>query len=105
MTLYFMRLILSVLAFLLLPCFAQAQHATLFKDIRVFDGLNVMPQTDVLLEGERITKIGKDFVVPPGTDTILGEGKTLLPGLIDAHAHVFGRALEDAIMAGVTTEL
>src|ERR1051326_3838797 len=84
---------------------AKAQHATLFKDIRVFDGLNVMPQTNVLIEGEKITKMGKDFPVPPGTDTILGEGKTLLPGLIDAHAHVFGLALQDAIMAGVTTEL
>jgi imidazolonepropionase-like amidohydrolase len=105
MNCFFMRLRLSVLAFLLLPSFAQAQHATLFKDIRVFDGLNVMPQTNVLIEGERITKMGKDFVVPPGTDTIMGDGKTLLPGLIDAHAHVYGTALQDAIMAGVTTEL
>src|ERR1051325_3714981 len=84
---------------------AKAQHPTLFKDIRVFDGLNVMPETNLLIEGEKIAKMGKDFPVPPGTDTIVGEGKTLLPGLIDAHAHVFGLALQDAIMAGVTTEL
>ena len=28
-----------------------------------------------------------------------------MPGLIDAHAHVYGSALEDAIEAGVTTVL
>jgi imidazolonepropionase-like amidohydrolase len=30
---------------------------------------------------------------------------TLLPGLIDAHTHVFGDALEEALVFGVTTEL
>lgn len=99
-----LALFLSLATVILFSQPVSAQ-AILFKDIRVFDGLNVMPQTSVLVEGEKITRMGKDFPVPPGTDTILGAGKTLLPGLIDAHCHVFGRALEDAIMAGVTTEL
>src|SRR5579883_105341 len=82
--------------------FAQA---VLFQDVRVFDGLNVLPSTSVLVEGERITKIGHGITPPPGAEIIDGTGKTLLPGLIDAHAHVFGVALEDAIEAGVTTVL
>ncbi|MDP4200332.1 MAG: amidohydrolase family protein [Bacteroidota bacterium] len=98
--------ILSVCFWVVLsPAITFCQHATLFKDVRVFDGLNVLPQTNVLIEGEKITKMGHGFDVPIGTDTIDGMGKTLLPGLIDAHAHVGGNALEDAIMAGVTTVL
>ena len=34
-----------------------------------------------------------------------GRGMTLLPGLIDAHTHSFGLALEDALNFGVTTVL
>jgi len=37
--------------------------------------------------------------------TIDGTGKTLLPGLIDAHTHTYGDALKDALAFGVTTEL
>jgi imidazolonepropionase-like amidohydrolase len=100
------KAIFFALAILCLPSAGKSQQqATLFKDIRVFDGLNVMPKTNVLVEGEKITKMGKDFSVPMGADTILGDDMTLMPGLIDGHCHVSGRALEDAIMAGVTTEL
>ncbi len=94
-----------LLAMLLFAHTASAQPATLFKDVRVFDGLTLLSQTNILVEGEKITQMGHDFAAPPGTDTIDGTGKTLLPGLIDAHAHVSGHALEDAIMAGVTTVL
>jgi imidazolonepropionase-like amidohydrolase len=34
-----------------------------------------------------------------------GQGRTLLPGLIDAHVHVFPGAQADALRFGVTTEL
>ena len=34
-----------------------------------------------------------------------GTGKTLLPGLIDSHTHVWPGSLESAIVFGVTTEL
>jgi imidazolonepropionase-like amidohydrolase len=37
--------------------------------------------------------------------SIDGRGRTLLPGLIDAHVHVFAAAQADALRFGVTTEL
>ena len=42
---------------------------------------------------------------PAGVESIAGDGRTLLPGLIDAHTHAFGDALERALVFGVTTEL
>jgi imidazolonepropionase-like amidohydrolase len=43
--------------------------------------------------------------VPAGAAVVDGDGHTLLPGLIDAHTHAFGAALERALVFGVTTEL
>ena len=90
---------------LLFSITASAQTKTFFKDTRVFDGLNLLPSTNVLIEGEKITAMGNTIIAPPDATVIDGKGKTLLPGLIDAHAHVFYSALQDAIEAGVTTEL
>ncbi len=84
---------------------AASQTKTYFKDVRVFDGLNLLPSTNVLVEGEKITRMGHSIDVPSDATVIDGAGKTLMPGLIDAHCHVYGSALEDAIETGVTTEL
>ncbi len=53
----------------------------------------------------RITAVGPDAAIPNGAPVIDGAGKTLLPGLIDAHVHVFPGAQKDALRFGVTTEL
>ncbi|HEX7150579.1 MAG TPA: CIA30 family protein [Thermoanaerobaculia bacterium] len=86
--------------------FAPAlQAGVVFRNARVFDGTNVLPATDVLVEDGRIAAVGKQLQVPAGTETIDATGKTLLPGLIDAHTHTFGDAPVEALMFGVTTEL
>jgi len=74
-------------------------------DALVFDGQRFHENTDVLVRNGRIEAIGVDL--EPGGDVqrIEASGKTLLPGLIDAHAHVFGNALEQALRFGVTTVL
>lgn len=45
------------------------------------------PQT-VLIEGDRIRRIGSDIDLPEGTDIIDGRGKFLMPGLTEMHGHV-----------------
>lgn len=75
------------------------------RDVRAFDGTRVHEDVDVVVRDGRIVSIGK---TGQRTDlpVIDGAGRTLLPGLIDAHAHVNGeRSLRDALRFGVTTEL
>lgn len=64
----------------------------LVRDVAVIDGLAeaAHPRMDVVVEGERIIEVGlhdPERVVPSGTDVVEGGRRTLLPGLIDAHAH------------------
>jgi imidazolonepropionase-like amidohydrolase len=44
---------------------------------------------EVLVEGERIKAVGKQVDHPPGAKTIDLGDTTILPGLIDAHVHLF----------------
>jgi imidazolonepropionase-like amidohydrolase len=74
-------------------------------DARVFDGVNVLERATVLVESGTITAVGTAVAVPKGTPVVNAFGKTLLPGLIDAHTHAFQDALERALVFGVTTEV
>ena len=47
----------------------------------------VMENADILIEGDRIKEIGEDLAAPRGAETVDLEGKTIVPGFIDAHAH------------------
>jgi imidazolonepropionase-like amidohydrolase len=72
---------------------------------RVFDGDRMLARATVVLEGDRIAAVGEAVPVPPGAHVIDGTGKTVLPGLIDAHTHATDGSLERALVFGVTTEL
>ncbi len=75
------------------------------RNTRVFDGNNVIGQSDVWVADGKIKSVGKDLKVPSGVKVIDGAGDTLLPGLIDSHTHAWGDALKEAEIFGVTTEL
>ncbi|HEX6063450.1 MAG TPA: amidohydrolase family protein, partial [Longimicrobiales bacterium] len=87
-----------------IPVDLQAQSALLFKGARVFDGVQVTENTDVLVERGLIARVGRNLNAA-GAQVVDARGKTLLPGLIDAHTHTFGAALEEAVIFGVTTTL
>ena len=79
-----------------------------FRDVRVFDGVHASEHRTVLVQKDRIVAVGAvdAIAVPPGAQVIDGAGQTLLPGLIDAHAHVNELAdLRAALDFGVTTEI
>jgi imidazolonepropionase-like amidohydrolase len=73
---------------------------------RVFDGTKTIPKATVVIDNGTITFIGTTPTIPANAKSIDGSGKTLLPGLIDAHAHAHSAAsLRSALVFGVTTEL
>jgi imidazolonepropionase-like amidohydrolase len=63
---------------------------TLFKNVRVFDGTRaaLSAPTNVLVRGNKIVSIGASSRSASAT-TIEGGGRTLMPGLIDNHVHLF----------------
>ena len=61
-------------------------HAARLLDIET--GRMVTPG-EVLVEGERITEAGASVKHPAGAETIDLGDRTLLPGMIDAHVHLF----------------
>ena len=60
----------------------------LFRNVRVFDGksASLSAPTSVLVSGNKIARVGANAEAP-GAQVIDGQGKTLMPGLIDAHWH------------------
>jgi imidazolonepropionase-like amidohydrolase len=66
---------------------------TLFTHVRVFDGTGAAPfVAEVLVEDERITAVhrgGESTSTPAaGTTVVDGRGAILMPGLVEAHAHL-----------------
>jgi imidazolonepropionase-like amidohydrolase len=64
--------------------------ATLFQNVRIFDGRGASLSTpsNVLIKGNIIERISTGpIAAEPGVTVIAGNGRTLMPGLIDAHWH------------------
>ena len=74
-------------------------------DATVFDGETFLPNHDVWVEAGRIRAVGTALDIPDGVARVDGRGRTLAPGLIDAHVHTFGTTLNDAVRFGVTSVL
>lgn len=92
--------LLLSLASAALASLAQATEATvvLFENVRVFDGRadRLSPPSNVLVRGNVIERVS---TAPIPTDRsartriVRGEGRTLMPGLIDAHWHAMSAAV------------
>src|SRR5215510_11909743 len=74
------------------PAQDSQPSAVLFEDVRVFDGKSagLSGPTNVLVRGNKIEKISTaptPLDLTTNTRIINGGGRTLMPGLIDAHWH------------------
>jgi len=69
---------------------AQPKQSVLITNANIFDGQHEKLATgmSVLIEGNKIKTIAAAIDAPAGATVIDAEGKTLMPGLIDAHWHV-----------------
>ncbi len=69
----------------------ESPHAIVLHAARLLDienGRMVKPG-EVLVQGERIVEVGARVAHPAGAETVDLGNSTLLPGLIDAHVHLF----------------
>lgn len=78
-----------------LPGLALAQQPapalTLFQNVRIFDGKSeaLSPPSNVLVKGNVIESISTaPIAADPAATVIAGGGRTLMPGMIDAHVHM-----------------
>jgi imidazolonepropionase-like amidohydrolase len=80
-----------------LPCLARAQsqsstsHAIVLHAARLLDAKSgrLVTPGEVLVQGERIVEVGAVVKRPAGAEVIDLGDRTLMPGLIDAHVHLF----------------
>ncbi len=69
----------------------QTDNVIAFTNARIItmsdeDG-GVIENGSILIYGDRIEAVGKNLDLPMGIDVVNMKGKTIIPGLIDAHAH------------------
>jgi len=88
-----------------LACSATAfAGTTLVQDVRVFDGMSAHEHRSVLVRDGVIADADYRGQVPAGARVVEGRGRTLLPGLIDAHVHTW-RYFALPLVFGVTTQV
>ena len=80
---------------------AEPAAKILITNVNVFDGKseNLAAGMSVLVEGNKITKVESSIPAPRGATVIDGAGRTLMPGLIEAHGHLMTNTSVEATAA------
>jgi len=83
----------------------EAPTQTLFTNVNVFDGHSDELATgmNVLVDGNLIKQVSEEAISAPGATVIDGGGRTLMPGLIENHAHLMLMGPTLPAMEGMTT--
>ena len=85
---------------------ARTAGTFVVKGATVFDGERIHSNVDVYVDRGVIKRVGPHVSVAANVTTVDGAGATLLPGLIEAHAHSqTAEDLQQALALGVTTVL
>ena len=85
------------------PVALASGTATLFQNVRIFDGKSpeLSAPSNVLVTGNKIERISVNPIATDGHATvrvIAGNGRALIPGLIDAHWHAFMAATTQQLL-------
>jgi imidazolonepropionase-like amidohydrolase len=100
-------IVFAVLVFLLLDISLQSQQfsaqvspfikvppgSIAITDVKIIDGTGAAAKEHqtVLIENDRIVAVGslKEMIIPAGAQVIDGSGKTIIPGLVMLHEHLY----------------
>ena len=87
--LLFVVVLLCVSFFATTSVHSSSGQYVLIRNVTLIDGTGQGPETgvDVLLNGDKISRIGKAIEQSAATIVVDASGKFLIPGLIDTHAH------------------
>lgn len=98
-------------AALVVPVFAsdaKPKQQVLFTNVNVFDGIHEerIMHANVLVEDNLIKQVTTDKIDAENATVIDGGGRTLIPGMIDAHWHVtYCCAKQSVVITGDISEL
>lgn len=94
------------------PASPQTSQPTsvLFENVRIFDGTSdqLSAPSNLLVVDNKIAKIATTAITPPANSTptrIKGDGKVLMPGLIDNHVHLYMASLSPEMLLSPDTNL
>lgn len=81
--------IACLLLVLILPAFSAQADVYAIKGKAIIDGLSnaLLEQNVILVEGNKIIAVGDSSIIPANANIIDLPDATLMPGLIDCHAH------------------
>lgn len=85
------------------PPAAPPVQRVLFEDVRLLEGNTLSAPSQVLVTGNVIEKISRRPIVVDAAlplRVIPGEGRTLMPGLIDAHTHLMFATVSQMAVLG-----
>ena len=94
----------ALLALLILPALASAADVKAFIGARIIDGTGkpAIEKATLVIRDGKIEAVGTRVKIPKDAERIGVSGKTIIPGLVNAHGHVstptqLGRYLRDGI--------
>jgi imidazolonepropionase-like amidohydrolase len=83
----------------------MTSRSILFRNARLFDGERSVENAHVLVEGNRIKDVSEREIKSAAAETLDLAGRTLMPGLIDAHFHAYATDLDLAKAEGTPRSL
>ena len=94
-------------AILITSCTANNTTNLVIQNVKVFDGVSIIPNATLVVRNGMISEIKTDpNEVFENYSIIDGTGKTIIPGLINAHVHAWlPEHTEEALRSGVFTVL
>src|SRR6266849_9001272 len=100
------KLKLTTAILLLAAASAAAQQVTVIKAGTLIDGRSSEARRNqtIVIRGNRIESVGGDVAAPAGAKVIDLSNMTVLPGMIDAHTHIFLQG-EDPAEGGYDIQL